>query len=298
MKVLITGATGWLGHASLQAIKKVLPEVKPEDLILYASRARSHSDPSFGIVQVQELALIEKTSRDVDLFINLALKTRDYAIKMDEAEYLKSNKALIEKNLELMKSANPKRIILISSGVVSKYLEGSGPLDPYTEVKVLEEKLFNEFAQQTNSKLIVLRLWGATGALMTEPLKYAIGNLIHQAETTNQIIINSKTEIFRRYTDATQIFEVLIRAIQMDYSRTLNSGGAMVEIGSLAQRISEYYVKPLEVIRNLESGGEPDFYAPTDSEFDELANRVGVSLLSLEDQIALTAKSVRQAMEI
>jgi nucleoside-diphosphate-sugar epimerase len=176
-------------------------------------------------------------------------------------------------------------------------LEDNGPLDPYTRIKLLEEKLFNEFSQETNSKLIILRLWGATGALMTEPLKYAIGNLIHQAETTNQIIINSKAEVFRRYTDATQIFEVLIRAIQIDYCRTLNSGGVMVEIGSLAQHISEYYGKPLEIVRNLESGREPDFYVPTDSEFDELANSVGVTLLSLEDQIALTAKSVRQAME-
>jgi UDP-glucuronate decarboxylase len=297
MKVLVTGATGWLGHASLQAIKKVLPEVKSEDLMLYASRTRSHSDPSFGVIKVNELASYEHVPTNVDLFISLALKTRDYSMQMGGEEYFESNKALIEKNLEIMKLANPKKIILISSGVVSKYLEGSGPLDPYTEVKILEEKLFNEFAQQTNSKLIILRLWGATGALMTEPLKYAIGNLMHQAETTNQIIINSKTEVFRRYADATQIFEVLIRAIQMDYSRTLNSGGVIVEIGSLAQHISEFYGKSLEIVRNLESGSEPDFYVPTDSEFDDLANSVGVSLLSLEDQIALTAKSVRQAME-
>jgi UDP-glucuronate decarboxylase len=297
MKIVITGATGWLGHASLQAIKKVMPEVKPEDLILYASRTRSHSDPSFGLVNVLELASSELSSRKVDLFISLALKTRDYSMKMDEEEYLNSNKALIEKNLELMKLVHPQKIILISSGVVSKYLEGNGPLDPYTEVKILEEKLFNEFAQQENSQLIILRLWGATGALMTEPLKYAIGNLIHQAETTNQMIINSKTEVFRRYTDATQIFEVLIRAIQMGYSGTLNSGGVIVEIKALAQRISDYYGKSIEIVRNLESGGEPDFYVPTDSEFDELANTVGVSLLNLEDQIALTAKSVRQAME-
>jgi nucleoside-diphosphate-sugar epimerase len=297
MKIVITGATGWLGHASLQAIKKVMPEVKPEDLILYASRTRSHSDPSFGVVHVLELASSELSSRKVDLFISLALKTRDYSMKMDEEEYLNSNKALIEKNLELMKLVHPQKIILISSGVVSKYLEGNGPLDPYTEVKILEEKLFNEFAQQENSQLIILRLWGATGALMTEPLKYAIGNLIHQAETTNQMIITSKTEVFRRYTDATQIFEVLIRAIQMGYSGTLNSGGVIVEIKALAQRISDYYGKSIEIVRNLESGGEPDFYVPTDSEFDELANTVGVSLLNLEDQIALTAKSVRQAME-
>lgn len=297
MKVIITGATGWLGRASLQAIKKVMPEVKPQDLILYASRARSHSDPSFGVVNVQELASSEVITKKVDLFISLALKTRDYSMKMDEEEYLESNKALIKKNLELMKSVNPQKIILISSGVVSKYLEENGTLDPYTEVKILEEKLFNEFAQQTNSQLVILRLWGATGALMTEPLKYAIGNLMHQAETTNQIIINSNTEVFRRYTDATQIFEVLIRAIQIGYSGTLNSGGVIVEIEVLAQRISDYYGKSIEIVRNLESGGEPDFYVPTDSEFDELAKCVGVSLLNLEDQIALTAKSVKQAMK-
>jgi UDP-glucuronate decarboxylase len=297
MKVLITGATGWLGHASLQAIKKVLPEVKSEDLDLYASRERTHSDPSFDKVKINEFESSKHTPKNIDLFISLALKTRDYVLKMDKEDYLAGNKVLIEKHIELLKATNPKKIILISSGVVSKYLEGSGPLDPYTEIKLLEEKLFNEFVKQTNSKLIILRLWGATGELMTEPLKYAIGDLIYQAETTNQIIINSKKEVFRRYADATQIFEVLIRALQNDYCGTLNSGGVTVEIGSLAQLIAKNYRKSLKIMRNLEIGSKPDLYVPTDSEFDNLAKSVGVSLLSLGDQIALTTKSVRHAIQ-
>jgi nucleoside-diphosphate-sugar epimerase len=196
-----------------------------------------------------------------------------------------------------MQATNPKKIILISSGVVSKYLEGSWPLDPYTEIKLLEEKLFNEFAEQAGSKLIILRLWGATGELMTEPLKYAIGDLIYQAETTNQIVIKSKREVFRRYTDATQIFQVLIRGLQNNFSGTLNSGGVTVEIESLAQLIVNNYQKSIEIVRNLDTGSKPDLYVPTDSDFDNLAKSVGVTLLSLEDQIALTTKSVKQAME-
>jgi len=297
MKVLITGATGWLGHAALQAIKKVLPEVKSEDLNLYASRERLYSDPSFGMVKINEFAWSEHTPNSIDLFIGLALKTRDYAKKMDEKDYLADNKALIEKHIELMQATKPKKIILISSGVVSKYLEGSWPLDPYTEIKLLEEKLFNEFAEQAGSKLIILRLWGATGELMTEPLKYAIGDLIYQAETTNQIVIESKREVFRRYADATQIFQVLIRGLQNNFSGTLNSGGVTVEIESLAQLIVNNYQKSIEIVRNLDTGSKPDLYVPTDSDFDNLAKSVGVTLLSLEDQIALTTKSVKQAME-
>lgn len=297
MKVLITGATGWLGHAALQAITKVLPEVKSEDLNLYASRERIHSDPTFGLVKINEFASSEHTPKNIDLFIALALKTRDYAIEMDEEDYLAGNKDLIEKHIELMKASNPKKIILISSGVVSKYLEGSWPLDPYTEIKLLEEKLFNEFAKQAGSKLIVLRLWGATGELMTEPLKYAIGDLIYQAEINNQIIIKSKREVFRRYTDATQIFQVLIRGLQNNFSGTLNSGGVTVEIESLARLIVNNYQKSIEIIRKLETGSKPDLYVPTDSEFDNLAKSVGINLLSLEEQITLTTKSVKQAIE-
>ena len=297
MKVLITGATGWLGHSALQAIKKVLPNVKSEDLNLYASHERLHSDPTFGLVQINDFASSKHKPKNIDLFIALALKTRDYSIKMDEEDYLAGNKDLIEKHIELMKATKPEKIILISSGVVSKYLEGSWPLDPYTEIKLLEEKLFNEFAKQAGSKLIILRLWGATGELMTEPLKYAIGDLIYQAETTNQIVIKSNREVFRRYTDATQIFQVLIRGLQNNFSGTLNSGGATVEIESLAQLIVNYYQKSIEIVRNLETGSTPDLYIPTDSEFDNLAKSVGVNLLSLEDQIALTIKSVKHAIE-
>jgi len=297
MKILVTGATGWLGRASLQAIKKVIPAVKAEGIFLYASRERIHSEPSFGDHKVHELKLNSFSPKNIDLFISLALKTRDYSFKVDENEYLKGNKEIIEKNLELIYSTNPRDIILISSGVVSDYLEGKQALDPYTEIKLLEEKLFNEYAKQNNSRLIILRLWGATGELMTEPLKYAIGNLIFQAETSNKIIINSRNEVFRKYSDATQIFEVLLHALQLNYSGTLNSGGTVVEIGILAELIAKIYDKPIEIVRTLEVGSAPDNYVPTDSKFNELAGKVGIDLLSLEDQIRLTVKSVKEAMK-
>ncbi len=296
MRVLITGATGWLGHAALQAVKKVFPEVRQEDLQLYASRERLHFDPSYGVVKVNDLTMNNYTSKNIDLFIGLALKTRDYSTKMDKQEYLEGNKVLIQKHLEIMESTNPNKVLLISSGVVSQYLEGRQALDPYTEIKLLEEKLYNQFAKKTNSKLIILRLWGATGELMTEPLKYAIGNLIYQAETTGQIIINSKRKVYRRYADATQIFEVLIHAIEKNYCGTLNSGGVTVEIGALAQLISKNYRKSLKIVRDLEFGSKPDLYFPEDSDFDDLAKHVGVRLLSLQDQITLSAKSVKKAM--
>jgi nucleoside-diphosphate-sugar epimerase len=161
----------------------------------------------------------------------------------------------------------------------------------------LEEKRFDEVAKQINSKLITLRLWGATGELMTEPLKYAIGNLIYQAEKTNQIVINSRNKVFRRYVDATQIFEVLIRAFEQNYCGTLNSGGITVEIESLAKLIAKNYKKHLKIVRELEAGMKPDLYIPTDSEFDNLANSVGVSLRHMDEQIAFTTKSVKRAME-
>jgi UDP-glucuronate decarboxylase len=297
MKILVTGATGWLGQASLQAIKKVMPEVKSEDLYLYASRERAHVVPSFGEIQVHGLKSNIFLPKNVDLFISLALKTRDYSFKIGEKEYLKSNMEIVARNLELINSTNPIDIILISSGVVSNYLEGKQALDPYTEIKLLEEKLFNEYAKQNNSRLIILRLWGATGELMTEPLKYAIGNLIFQAETSNKIIINSRNEVFRKYSDATQIFEVLLHALQLNYSGTLNSGGTVVEIGLLAELIAKIYDKPIEIVRTREVGSAPDDYVPTDSKFNELAGKVGIDLLSLEDQISLTVKSVKKAMK-
>lgn len=297
MKVLITGATGWLGQAALQAVKKIFPEVSKNDLYLYASRERLHSDPSYGVVKINELTSSKNLPQNLDLFVALALKTRDYAQKMGKYEYLEINEKLIHKHIELLESTNPKNVVLISSGVVSKFFEGTGALDSYTEIKLLEEKLFNEFAKKTNAKLIVLRLWGATGELMTEPLKYAIGNLIYQAETSDQIVIDSEFEVYRRYIDATQMFEVLIHALQKNVSATLNSGGVTVEIGALAELISSKHKKTKRIVRHLDLTREPDLYIPTDSDFDNLANSLGISILGLQDQVALTTKSVKQAMK-
>ena len=292
MKICINGARGWLGQASLNAIYENFPAITESELILLGREACTlETDKRINrIVQIGSASFLEQT----DIFIQLAFKTRDYINKMGEVNYRKTNKELIQKSLQEIRRAKPKKVVLISSGVVTSYLESNFQMyaDAYTELKLLEEKMFQEACLQIGAKLRIIRLWGATGSDMTEPLKYAIGDIINQALTNKQIQINSGNFVYRRYIDAHQLMTLAIMAEFKNDYEVFDSGGIVVEIGDLAKSVCQELNINEEIIRPLDHKLLPDIYIPTGNVCEKYANEVALELHDLRKQIHLTTEAV------
>jgi nucleoside-diphosphate-sugar epimerase len=296
MRIVINGARGWLGQASLNAIYEKFPLITESELTLLGREActlklnkRTHK-----ISQIGKSGFHEET----DIFIQLAFKTRDYIYKLGDVEYRRVNKELIQKSLLEVKRAKPKKVVLISSGVVTKYLESNFQTytDAYTELKLLEEKMFQEVCLEIGAKLRIIRLWGATGYEMTEPLKYAIGDIIRQALTDKRILINSGNCIYRRYIDAFQLMTLAIMAEFKDDSEIFDSGGTIVEIGELAKSVcQELNIKEV-IIRPIVHEALPDIYIPTGNVCELYAKELSIELHDLKKQIHLTTKAVTRAL--
>jgi len=297
--VSINGASGWLGTATLRAISRLEGNNAPWTKTLYGSYSRIHTFVGLGNYQIQEFSTVMAEKSGTDVFVNLAFKTRDYIKKLGEIEYTRENLEIIENSIQRARASNPKSIVLISSGVVTKYLQTGGKDhdDAYTRLKFYEEECFKRLSIELNAKLVILRMWAASGEDMTEPQKYGIGNLLIQSQLKSSILIESSRKVYRRYADASQQLEICLRAALGGKSMTINSGGVLIEIRELAERIRIKYAPELIVKQDWNQDEIPDKYFWSGDEFEAAARKFQVELYGIDDQIELTLKSVTRYLQ-
>lgn len=252
-----------------------------------------------GNYQIQEFSTAIAEKSGTDIFINLAFKTRDYIKELGETDYTRENLEIIKNSIQRARASNPKSIVLISSGVVTKYLQTGGKDydDAYTRLKFYEEECFKRLSIELNSNLIILRMWAASGEDMTDPQKYGIGNLLIQSQLGNSILIESSRKVYRRYADASQQLEICLRAALGGKSMTINSGGFLIEIRELAERIRIKYSPKFIVMQEWDQDQVPDEYFWSGDEFEAIARKFQVELYGIDDQIELTFKSVTRYLQ-
>jgi nucleoside-diphosphate-sugar epimerase len=160
--------------------------------------------------------------------------------------------------------------------------------NPYGFCKRLEELLLMDAARSVGANIVIGRLWGASGGQMPPNEAYALSDFIESARLQNKIQIRSGGEVFRRYVDAGEFMEVLIRLAISGESHTIDSGGDIVEIGELSHLVAEHF--PGTLVNRSKIPIETDDYYPKTGEFNELAKDLGVGLSAIKEQVARTVK--------
>ena len=141
MNIVINGGTGWLGIATLRALERIK---YIENIEITSSNGRTFIAHDLGEFKTKKLTNNTKIDFKTDILVNLAFKTRDYISILGEEEYTKINLEILKSSVNLAKHLEPKSIVIVSSGVVSRNLDSQGRLDntQYTKLKNLEEETF------------------------------------------------------------------------------------------------------------------------------------------------------------
>ena len=300
--ILISGASGWLGKEVISLIgeEKVFG-YSPSSLRLLSSDGRSISLANgkefltSRFIEAQD----EYDSNSPDGFIHLAFLTRDKLKTFKVSEYIRINMELISKACQQIERSKPKWIVLVSSGAIynrrSGEIENNIEENPYGFCKRLEELLLCDAAKKVGANIVIGRLWGASGKQMQPNREYALSDFIESARLQNDIRINSGGEVFRRYVDAGEFMEVLIKLAISGDSRVIDSGGDIVEIADLSRLVADHF--PGTSVSRSEVSTDIDDYYPKSEEFAELAKTLGVKLSTIKDQVGRTVEShIRQSM--
>ena len=295
-KVLITGATGWLGRETFaRVIEGKFEGITQSDLLLASSNGRDLELDSLGVyptVALENLSHRESTNSFEGL-VHLAFITKDKTTQYSFSEYVAKNIELISAACEIIERDKPKWVVVVSSGAIidraTLEIENNVVRNPYGFCKRIEEALIAESARKVGANIVIGRLWGGTGLYMPVKRAYAISDFIESAKESGAIRINSGGEVIRRYCDAGDFMEVLVRSAIQGDTTTLDSGGSIIEVGELAKLISAR-LGEISISRSEVPTAVDDYY-PRGSEFEELAKSVGVQLHGIDEQVLRTLKS-------
>lgn len=286
-RILITGASGWLGRTALDLIAPLnLPT------LALASRPR--------VIQVGEVTVECRAwdVREVTVFaptvvLDCAFLTRDRVADLPISEYAAINRTLTERLVYATQLASVRLSLTVSSGAaVYPHDARDGRIEdnPYGYLKREAELRLLAAAASSRAVPVVARAWSISGAHVQKPQNYALGSMI-QAAASGVIEIRARRPVFRRYVPAEELLAMGLAEGSVGPA-TIDSGGELVELGELAGRIAAI-IRPDAVIRRgaLEPGN-PDHYHCDGQDWEQRCQRWGLVSAPLSRQIEITARGV------
>jgi len=258
----ITGATGWFGRVTLDLLREALGEDGVR------ARVRPYSSANFPALA------------PADVVLHFAYLTQDrVAGAGGPAAFMAANLALTVRVLEVV--GDDGVLAYTSSGAAHR-------TDPYGLLKRADEELFAARPGPT----VTARVFNVAGPHMTKARGYALGDLIARALAGEPLVVKAPRPVLRSYVAVADVVQLmLLEALDRRGGRFETAGERVVEVGELADAVRRALGRPdLPIERpELDPTLPEDRYVGDGAAMRALADRHGLALMPLDDQIRATA---------
>ncbi len=292
-KIVVFGASGWLGRECTSLLSSSLQKNFSSKVILVGSTNKSIkvNQQNYDVKSIDDL----DHQINVDLVIDLAFITQEKLELLGKTQYIHFNQELRKKIHDFIYESKPKYVYFSSSGAADldfMNITKRNSKKVYGELKLAVETELKKISQDLDFNLLINRIWSVTGLQMQDHAKYAIGNFISQALSTNEISINSSDQVLRSYIDSEDLFKVCFHELFINKFLLLNSGGFQTTLFDLASLVLKVLGSSTTQIPNSLKKEPGDDYVSKDFKLNELALKQGLELQSLEDQIRNTLRAI------
>ena len=288
-KIVITGATGWLGSE----LSKILVEehnlsTRQLHCISTTNRKVKIGKNTFTTITFRDLDKIE----DIVNYYDFAFLPRHNIDSIGPNKYKEANEKIVMDSVNAINDLKPKNVVLASSGAVYKTGKISENFSNslYSDLKIFQEEKIQEACNKADSNLVTIRIFNLSGNGMPRNNSFALSQIISKALNNEKIFIKSDFHVNRSYCDITQLLRLLILVSNSGYSGTLDSSGIKIEIRALAEKVVNE-LKSLSEIHapDVISGALPDDYFSESKKYDDLLMEyLGEKTLSIKEQIHKT----------
>jgi nucleoside-diphosphate-sugar epimerase len=293
-RIVITGATGWIGRAMIQALIDQFGIEVLNTLELFGSKKQTLVTKSGVALAINPMSSIN-LNKKIDLLIPLAFLTQEKYNSLGSEDYQRINHQIIDSHATIIRSALPNAVIYFSSGITTvddKKFKRADSFFVYKDLKIREEGLFRSLVNSYEGSMSICKLFSVSGFFMRDPHKYALGDFILQALSKKIIRIESSSEVFRRYIQDTDLCALMLRLGLEKKNVTFESSGYLIELGDLAKTVAQMFGLEESAVSRAEITEEPDNYFSKDELMDELLIQHRLKPASLEEQVAATIPGV------
>lgn len=294
-RIVITGAGGWLGLATLELLHGLLGDEFPHRVVGFGSAARVLNLRSGVSVAQHPLDAIATLEPAPSLVLHLACLTQEKAGVMTEADYLAANRAISAKVLGALDPIGAEGVFLPSSGAA--YMVGS-PDKPssmrlYGGSKLEDEQAFTDWAARRGRSAAVARVFNVSGPYINKTSSYALACFIADALAGRPIEIRADRQVFRSYVAIRELMSVVLGVVtdpSGGIERFDTAGEEVLEMEDIATAVAAALDHGLGLRRPPLSDVAADRYNGDGETYRRLRHRYGVEPVRFEQQVAETAR--------
>lgn len=278
-RILVLGAGGWFGMNFLHQ----MTAIGLDGVLAVGSRGRriEIGGREWDIVEWDWPAIREWGPT---VAVNFAFLTRDRLEAVGFETFVAKNTELSRRFLSVAALPSVKLVLTVSSGTA---MDSSAETDlranPYGYLKRDEEVRATQLATDTRT-VVVLRTYSVSGPWIQRPSTYAFSDLVMQA-ASGSVLVRAEQPVYRRYVAIGDLLQVGLGLGLAGLSSVVESGGELVELGDLAERIVKC-VNPSALLKRVPMrSSSPSIYASDDCSWQQACRTIGYVPLTLDQQI-------------
>jgi len=306
LRIVVTGASGWLGQASIEMLESALGGGLRSRVFAFASRARSlilRSGREIALAPLDHLPLLDPAPT---LLLHYAFLTKDRTFDIEAEEYARRNAGIRKIVGDAMQKIQVKHLLLPSAGAVyglpasaDRSLCPDPVRNPYGTQKILDEDHFRGICRGLGARVAIPRIFNISGPFINKHDGYALSSVINAALAGGPVTLRAARRVIRDYTSVRDLVDVsvgwLLQERHADVIVFDTGGDEPVEIGELARHVLELMDRvDIAVqrpgLRGASDGMDDmdDIYVGDGRVLRSMADQQGVALSDLRSQIVET----------
>ena len=291
-RIVMTGASGWLGSATLELLHGALGDALHDRVHCYGSNARRLMLRNGLWVKQQPLVEIAALDCQPTVVLHLAFLTKDRVEGMDADAYSAANAALSALVLNALDDIGTTAVFVASSGA-ARYAEDSNAdhaMRLYGGLKKRDEETFAAWAEMRNRTAIITRVFNVSGPYINKHQSYALAAFINDALAGRPIAVRAPHRVVRGYVAIRELMSLVLRLLLEHRPAVVrfDTGGDTLELGEVAAIVATALGSgPVE--RAPITSDRVDLYVGDRYEYDRQRAAYGIESVSVPNQIKETA---------
>jgi UDP-glucuronate decarboxylase len=294
--IVITGASGWLGLATLDLLEQALGASFADRVHAFGSAPRMLDLGNGRRVRQQALTDLAALDRPGAWVLHFAFLTKDRAEAMDDSAYRAANRQISDTVLAALDTIDAAGVFVASSGATYKAEDpaASPAMRLYGALKREDEDSFAAWAEARNKRAVIGRIFNLTGPYINKHQAYAMASFILDTLAGRPIEVRAPREVIRGYVAIRELVSLVFALLGDSTSAVVrfDTGGEPLELGTVARIVADTLqgtsVRRAEITDSL-----ADRYVGDAQAYAALLRRFGIRQLPLDAQVRETADYLR-----